>query len=66
MQFYDVKTRQSVEVADDKIQKKKMERKTSKGTNQTRYAAVAVVDGRNLFKFINEATYNSLKVPEAK
>jgi len=66
MQFYDVKIRESVEVADANIKKQKMVRTTTKGTKQTRYAAIAEINGRKLFKFINEATYNSLSVPEVK
>jgi hypothetical protein len=65
MQFYNVKTRESVEVPENQIKKTKMERKTAKG-KQVRYAVTAEVNGTKLFKFVNEATYNSLKVPEAK
>ncbi|MEP0765112.1 MAG: hypothetical protein HRF45_01025 [Fimbriimonadia bacterium] len=65
MQFYNVKTRQPVEVAEKDIKKQKMERKTSKG-KQVRYAVTATVDGTKLFKFINEETFKSLKVPEVK
>lgn len=65
MEFYNVKTRQKVDVAEKDIKKQKMEKKTSKGTTQVRYAAVTEVDGTRLFKFINEETYKNLNVPEA-
>lgn len=64
MEFYNVKTRSKVEVPESNIKRQKFERKTAKGV-QVRYAVVAVVDGTKLTKFVNEATYKSLKVPEA-
>ena len=65
MEFYSVKHRKKVDVSDSDIRKK-----TYGEGNSLRYAAVAstTVDGDkvNLTKFINKATYDSLKVPEAK
>jgi hypothetical protein len=63
MQFYNLKTRSHVEVPDSAIKKTKMVRKTKNG-EQVRYALKAVHDGAPLFKFVNEATFNSLNVPE--
>jgi hypothetical protein len=64
MEFFNVKTRQKVDVPDSQIKKMKMQRQTSKGV-QVRYAVTAEVGGTKLFKFVNEATYKALNVPEA-
>jgi hypothetical protein len=70
MQFYNLKTKKKVEVAEQDIKKRRMVRTTSGGTRQERYAAVASihVDGKPLqmFKFLNKATFDSLNVPEEK
>lgn len=58
MKFYDLKARQHVEVADGNITKKKMVRKTKAG-EQVRYALVGSHDGRQLYKFVSEATYKA-------
>ena len=64
MQFYNLKTRSHVEVPESNIKKKKMIRKTKSG-EQTRYALMAEYEGTTLYKFINEATYNSTNAKEA-
>jgi hypothetical protein len=68
MQFYNLKTKQAVEVPDHEIKKRRSVRTTSGGKQQERYAAVAdvEVDGKPLrmFKFINKETFDSLAVPE--
>lgn len=61
--FYNLKTRSHVDVPDSAVKKTKMVRKTKSG-EQTRYALTAEHDGAKLFKFVNEATYNSTNVPE--
>jgi len=61
--FYDVKTRASVEVADTDITKTKYERTTSAGKVQVRYALRGKYDGRNLTKFVNEATWTATNAP---
>ena len=70
MQFYNLKTKKKVEVAEQDIKKRRMVRTTSGGTRQERYAAVASihVDGKPLqmFKFLNKETFDSLNVPEEK
>ncbi|MEI6512659.1 MAG: hypothetical protein WCO51_05210 [bacterium] len=63
MEFFNVKTREKVTVPDSDIKKLKIERKTSKGV-QVRYAVTTEVGGTKLFKFVNEATFMSLNVPE--
>lgn len=69
MEFYSVKHRKKVEVPEKDIQKKTYSRESSSGSS-VRYAAVAetTVEGDKvkLTKFINKATFDSLKVPEAK
>ena len=64
MQFYNLKTRSHVDVTDDMIRKQKMVRKTKNG-QQVRYALTADYNGTKLFKFVNEATYNSSTAKEA-
>lgn len=66
MQFYNVKSRSKVEVAENDLTKKKFIRTTKTGSTQTRYAARATVDGTKLTRFITEADYNGLNVPEEK
>lgn len=63
MRFYNLKTRSHVEVPDADIRKAKSVRKTKNG-NQTRYMLTAEQGGMKLFKFVNEATYNSMNCPE--
>jgi hypothetical protein len=68
LQFYNLKTKEKVEVPDSEIKKRKTVRTTSQGTRQERYAAIADVnvDGKPLrmYKFVNKATFDSLHVPE--
>lgn len=64
MKFYDLKTRNHVEVAESNITKKKMVRKTKAG-EQVRYALVGSHDGRVLYKFVNEKTYKDTNAKEA-
>ena len=60
MQFYNVKKRAKVEVADSNIKKKKYE-----GRGGFRYAVRAVDDdGMHLTKFVKKEVYDSLNVPE--
>ncbi len=65
MKFYNLKTRSHVDVPDSEIKKMKMVRKTKSG-QQVRYALTAEYQGGKLFKFVNEATYNSTNAPEVK
>jgi hypothetical protein len=70
MEFYNLKTKQKVEVPESEMKKRRSVRTTSGGTRQERYAVVADVDvdGKPLrmFKFINKATFDSLAVPEVE
>ena len=66
IKFYNVKKRESVEIAEKDCTKVVYKRKTSKGT-QERYAVRAKDDdGTNLTKFVNKATYDGLSCPAAK
>ena len=68
MEFYNLKTKQKVEVPESEMKKRKSVRTTSKGTRQERYAVVADVnvEGKpmRMFKFVNKATFDSLHIPE--
>ena len=60
MQFYNVKKRAKVEVADSDVKKKRYE-----GRGGYRYAVRAVDDdGMHLTKFVKKEFYDSLDVPE--
>ncbi|MBS1706839.1 MAG: hypothetical protein JST40_13305 [Armatimonadetes bacterium] len=63
MEFYDLKSRTKVKVAEGDITKKKMVRKTKTG-EQTRYALMGNYDGRVLYKFVNEKDYKAANVKE--
>jgi hypothetical protein len=66
--FYNVKTRQMVNVPESQIRKRRTSRPLSGGRTQERYAAVAQVDvdGKplNLYKFLSRADFEALQVPE--
>lgn len=65
MEFYNVKTRKHVKIADEKCTKVIYPRETSTGT-QYRYAVKAVDKDMNLTKFITKAAYEALACPAAK
>jgi hypothetical protein len=68
MQFYNLKTKQKVEIPESEVKKRRSVRTTSGGKHQERYAAVADVnvDGKPLrmYKFITKQVFDSLHVPE--
>src|SRR3954453_17230751 len=68
VEFYNLKTKERVEVPEHQLKKRRSRRTTSRGATQERYAAVAEVQGGGqpvtLFKFVNQATFDSLPVPE--
>lgn len=66
MMFYDVRSREKVEIDDSKLTKRKYESQTSTGKTQTRYAVRAQHNGGNLTRFVTADLYNSLDVPEEK
>lgn len=66
MEFYNVKKRAKVKIADAKCEKVVYKRKTSTGV-QERYAVRAVDnDGTNLTKFISKDTYDALTCKAGK
>jgi hypothetical protein len=68
MKFYNLRTKETTEVPDDQIKKRRTKRTTSRGIVQERYAAVAEVEAGGgpvtLYKFIDKKTFDSLEVPE--
>lgn len=68
MRFYNLRTKETTEVPDAQIKKRRTKRTTSRGIVQERYAAVAEVEAKGgpvtLYKFIDKRTFDSLKVPE--
>jgi len=65
MQFYDVKLKAKVDIADDKISKKIFNITTKTGKKMVRYAFVAQTDdGRNLTKFASEADWKASSAPD--
>lgn len=65
VKFYDVKTRQSVEVPEGNITKTKYERTTKSGSVQVRYAFRGSYEGRNLTKFVGQADWDAMNAPVA-
>lgn len=61
--FYDVKSRQKVEVNESDVTKTKYERTTKEGKVQVRYALRGKYDGRNLTKFVGEADWQAMNAP---
>jgi hypothetical protein len=62
--FYDVKTRQKVEVPESDVKKTKYERTTKAGKKQVRYALRGSYQGRNLTKFVSEQAWNEFEGAE--
>jgi hypothetical protein len=70
LEFFNLKTKQRVNVPESDIRKRRSVRQTSGGKTQERYAVVAEVqvEGKPLqmFKFVNKETYDKLNVPEVE
>ena len=68
MEFFNLKTKQKVQIPDSELKKRKSVRTTSGGKRQERYAVIAEVreNGKplQLFKFVNKETFDGLDVPE--
>jgi hypothetical protein len=69
LEFFNLKTKQKVQIPDSDLKKRRSVRTTSGGKRQERYAVIAVVhEGGSkplqLFKFVNKDTFDSLDVPE--
>lgn len=63
IQFYDVKSRQKVQVDESDVKKVTYERQTKDGKTQVRYALRASYQGTNLTKFVSEADWKALDAP---
>jgi hypothetical protein len=63
VEFYNMKLKRKVSVPHERLQKQVL---SKPGGVQRRYALVAEAEGTKMFKFINEATFKSLDVPEVK
>ena len=61
--FYDVKSRQKVEVPESDLSKVRYERTTKSGSKQVRYALRGKYQGRNLTKFVSQSTWDSTNAP---
>lgn len=64
VEFYDVKSRQKVSVDEGSIKKTKYERQTKAGKTSVRYALRAEHQGTKLTKFVSQADWDALSVPE--
>ena len=68
MEFFNLKTKQKVQIPDTDLKKRRSVRTTSGGKRQERYAVIAEVrdNGKamQLFKFVNKETFDRLDVPE--
>jgi hypothetical protein len=68
VEFFNLKTKQKVQIPDTDLKKRRSVRTTSGGKRQERYAAIAEVrdNGKTLqlFKFVNKETFDGLDVPE--
>jgi len=63
VEFYNVKTRSKVSVAEDQIQKATLKRQNKNGTTQIRYVLRAQVDGMKLTKFVSQKDWEALNAP---
>ena len=61
IEFYDLKTRTSVEISSSKVTKKVIERPTKSGGVSLRYQLIGTLpDDRKVFKFVSKDTYESI------
>jgi hypothetical protein len=69
VEFFNLKTKQKVEIPENELRKRRSVRTTSGGKRQERYAVIAEVRENGgkplqLFKFVNKETFDGLDVPE--
>jgi len=69
VEFFNLKTKQKVQIPDSDLKKRRSVRTTSGGKRQERYAVIAEVRENGgkplqLFKFVNKETFDGLDVPE--
>ena len=60
MEFYNLKTRQKVEIPESGLRKRTMVQKNGKRT----YAVTGEADGSKLVRFVSKQQYDALQVPE--
>ena len=60
MEFYNVKTRQKVNISESNLRKRTLVQKTGRHT----YAVTGEENGTKLFRFVNKDQYDALQVPE--
>ncbi len=65
MQFYDVKNKEKVDIAEASVTKKKFTITTKTGKEMIRFAFIGkLADGRTLTKFCSQEDYTNTQVPE--
>jgi hypothetical protein len=70
VEFFNLKTKQKVQIPDHELKKRRSVRTTSGGKRQERFAVIAEVREHGggkplqLFKFVNKETFDGLDVPE--
>jgi hypothetical protein len=62
MEFYNVKTKQKVDIPESDVKKVSIVQKNGKQT----YAVTAEDNGVKLFRFVSKQQYDTLRVPEAE
>ena len=60
MQFYNVKTRQKVDIPESDLKKRTLVQKNGNHT----YAVTGEESGTKLFRFVSKQQYDALQVPE--
>ena len=60
MEFYNVKTREKLEIPESDLKKRVMVQKSGKRT----YAVTAEKDGVKLFRFVSKQQFETLNAPE--
>ena len=60
MEFYNMKTRQKVDIPESDLSKRTLVQKNGRHT----YAVTGEEDGAKLFRFISKQQYDALQVPE--
>lgn len=62
--FYNMKLKRKISVPEKQLRKQVFSKPGTAGGTQRRYAVVAEHEGVKMFKFVSEATFKSLDVPE--
>ena len=60
MEFYNVKTRQKVDIPESGLRKRTLVQKSGRHT----YAVTGQENGTNLVRFVSKKQYDALQVPE--